>query len=355
MTEPLDDQPPMEQRVYFLNVGSGERYVFGRQLATIIASAKSTGALFELVIVSGGKGDSFPLHRHQQAHESVFVLDGKLELALDGRAVLLTEGDYAFIPAGTPHGYRMHSHRTRLLSFTTHGEVARLYSLIGEPTELREHPEQASETDYQARFSQAETMIDFTLISEAEAAESPSLVEGGEVPADMHPYVLEAGEGIRLVVADQLFTLLTTQGNTNGQFIAVLTEGPKGGAIIEHFHECHTEIFFNLEGQMTVWANRQEMPFQPGDFLHVPPNPIHSYRLASPYTKFLGFLNPGLFEPFFHTLGDPYEPHIFPSVSGPFHFDRLMQGVQTGKLDLHVVGPPPDGSGTPAPGSENQE
>lgn len=355
MTNPLDNQLPAEQKAYFLGVGAGERYVFGTQLAAVIASAKSTGGLFELVILSGGKGDSFPLHRHQSAHESVFVLDGKLEFTLDGRTSLLTGGDYAFIPAGTAHGYRMGGHHTRLVSFTTQGEVARLYSLIGEPTALREHPEKASSTDYPVRFPQAEAEADFTLASAVEASEPPALAEGGEVPAGVRPYVLEAGEGIRLVAADQLFTMLTTQDNTNGQFIAVLTEGPKGNAIIQHFHERHTEVFFNIEGQMTVWANGQEMPFQPGDFLHIPPNTVHSYRLDSPYTKFLGFLTPGLFEPFFHTIGDPYEPHIFPSVPGPFHFDRLMQGVQSGKLDLHVVGPPPDGSGALGPGGGNQE
>ncbi len=351
MTKSLDNQLPAEQSAYFLNAGAGERYVFGTQLATVIASAKSTGDLFELVILSGGKGDSFPLHRHERVYETLFVLDGKLELTLDGRKYLLTEGDYASIPAGTAHGYEMHSHRTHLLSFTTQGEVAHLYSIIGEPTELREHPEKASGADYQARFSQVEA--DFALVSAAEISEPSSLVEGGEVPTDVRPYVLEAGEGIRLLAADQLYTLLTTQDNTNGQFIAVMTEGPKGNAIIQHFHEHHTEVFFSIAGQMTVWADGQEMSFQPGDFLHIPPNTVHSYRLDSPYTKFLGFLTPGLFEPFFRTIGDSYEQHIFPSVPSPFHFDQLMQAVQAGKLDLHIVGPPPDGSGAPGPAGGN--
>src|SRR5205085_504834 len=133
----------------------------------------------------------------------------------------------ACIPAGTAHGYEMHSHRTRLISFTTQGEVARLYSLIGEPSQLRERPEKASSTDYRARFSQAEAQADIRLVSEAKDADTPHIVEGGGVPTDVRPYVLEAGEGIRLVAADQLFTLLTTQANTNGEFIAAMTEGPK--------------------------------------------------------------------------------------------------------------------------------
>src|SRR5947208_3119333 len=162
MTKPLDNQLPGEKTAYFLNAGEGERYVFGTQLATVIAPAKSTGNLFELVVLSGGKGDSFPLHRHERAHEAIFVLDGKLELLLDRRKYLLTEGDYACIPAGTAHGYEMHSHRTRLISFTTQGEVARVYSMLGEPSQLHEHPEKASDVDFSARFAQIEAGVDLT-------------------------------------------------------------------------------------------------------------------------------------------------------------------------------------------------
>lgn len=54
------DPLPDEKRPYFLSAGEGERYLFDTQLATVLASAKSTGALFELVTVSGAKCDSFP-------------------------------------------------------------------------------------------------------------------------------------------------------------------------------------------------------------------------------------------------------------------------------------------------------
>lgn len=342
---------PDEKNAYFLASGEGERYLFGTQLATLIAPAKSTGHMFELVVVTGAKGDAFPLHYHERAHEGLFLLDGRLELTLNGHTHLLTRGDYACIPAGTPHGYRMRSHRTRLLSFTVGDEVARLYSMIGESFVGFEPPEKALRTDFATPFAAAESGADFKLVTHAPDGDTCQLVEGGEVPGAVVPYVLEAGEGIRLVASDQLFTVLATQACTDGQFIAVMTEGPEGNAIIQHYHERHTEMFFCLDGRMTVWANGQELPFGPGDFLHIPANTVHSYRLDAPYTRFLGFLTPGLFEPFFYTIGDPYEAHIFPFKPGPFHFDRLMQAAQTGQLDLKVVGPPPDGSG--GPGSES--
>jgi quercetin 2,3-dioxygenase len=114
----------------------------------------------------------------------------------------------------------------------------------------------------------------------------------------------------------------------------VSSEGPKGDRIIDHYHEHHTETFYCLEGQMTMWANGEEIVLNPGDFLHVPAHTVHSYRLDSPYTKMVGLLVSGLFEPFFRTLGDQYEHHIFPAEPQPLHFDRVIKNIHT--LDLKM-------------------
>lgn len=144
---------PKEKMPYLLCSGEGDCYLFGRQVATVMANGKSTGDLFEIVLLSGGKGDAFPLHIHKKTHEGILVLDGKLELTLDGERYLLVSGDYANIPAGTPHSYRMQSHRTRLVSYTMKGNVASMYSVIGNPYDHAEHPPQAiEEVPYRALY-----------------------------------------------------------------------------------------------------------------------------------------------------------------------------------------------------------
>lgn len=139
------------------------------------------------------------------------------------------------------------------------------------------------------------------------------------------------------MTGDQLHRIVAAQKNTDGQFIVVSSEGPKGDRIVDHYHEHHTETFYCLEGQMTMWADGQEIQLNPGDFLHVPANTVHSYRLDSHYTKMVGVLVPGLFEPFFRTLGDPYEGHIFPSEPQALRFDRVLQNIEA--LDLKVMKP----------------
>lgn len=330
---------PDQQMPYLMRNGEGDRYILGRQLATVIANGTSTGNLVELVILSGGKGDSFPAHKHAKSHEGIYVMHGKLEVVIEDKKYLLTEGNYAYIPAGTVHGYTMHSHRTQFLSITSNGNVSSLYSAIGKPYDKFVHPPKAVHELPNNDFEAAMLVADVTFLFDYQVDGEPQLVNNGVIPRDASPYVLETGEGIRLVTADQLHSIVSTQGNTNNDFIAVVTEGPKGERIPEHFHQKHTEIFFGLEGQVTLWANGEEIVLKPGDMLHCPANTVHAYRFDSHYTKMIGVLATGLFEPFFHTLGDVYEDYIFPPDPYVFRFDRVLQNLN--KLDLVPLGGSP--------------
>ena len=330
---------PKIKEPFLVKNGEGERYVFGRQLATIIASGERTENLVEMVILSGGKEDTFPLHKHEQTHEAIYVLHGRLALDISGQKHLLTEGNYAFIPAGTVHGYNMQSHRTQILSITSKGEISSLYRTIGQPYEKYVHPPKAINETSREQYEEASLVADIVFLFDQQTEGAAQIVENGSVPEEAAPFILETGEGIRLVAAEQLFTLVTTQKNTDGEFITALTEGPKGDFIPEHYHEKHSETFFCLEGQMTMTANGDEIVLLPGDFLYVPAFTKHSYRLDAHYTKFIGFLATGLFEPFFHTLCDVYEDYIFPSDPPPFRFDRVLKTLHT--LDLKPSGAPP--------------
>ncbi|MFV2048116.1 quercetin 2,3-dioxygenase [Metabacillus sp. YM-086] len=329
----MSKQISRDGSAYLLKSGFGKRYLLGSQVATIIADGASTNHLFDIVLLTGGKGDYFPPHLHRDAHEGIYVLDGRLEVSIDGKPYLLTPGDFAHIPSGIVHEYKMNSHRTRFLSFNTNGKVSPYYSVMGIPYEKGEQPPRSLK--YDLKESEGPS-IDIQFTKSGNENSQSALVQNRTLPDVVQPYVLEAGEGIGLLTGDQLHKLLATQLNTNGEYIVVVTEGPNGDKIVDHYHEHHTETFYCLQGQMTMWMNGNEVSLSPGDFLHVPPNTTHSYRLDSAYTKFIGILSPGIFEPFFRTLGDPYEDYIFPSEPGPLRFDRVLQRIE--ELDLKVVG-----------------
>lgn len=58
------------------------------------------------VLVEFDPGVAFPRHAHP-GEEIVYVVEGALEYALDGRApVILKAGEVLFIPYGTPHAVK---------------------------------------------------------------------------------------------------------------------------------------------------------------------------------------------------------------------------------------------------------
>jgi len=323
---------------YYLRNGEGERYLVGGMVAARIARGEDTQELFEATVLTGGRSANLPLHTHARSHEALFVLDGEVELWLGQEHYLLIRGDYASIPEGTPHAFTMRSHRTQLISWTLGGEAGALYPALGQPYAGYVQPPDANPEISKDLLKQAEARADVQFKSKAPGKSPAQRVRNGTVPNKKVPYVLAAGEGQRLVAGDQLFSFLGDSSTSDGKFLVVMTEGPAGKMIPAHYHEKHTETFLCLDGSMTMRVNNETLTLAPGDFVHAPARTIHAYQLTSHYTRMVGLLTPGVFEPFFRTLGDPYTGYVYPQTPPPFRFDRVLSKLS--ELDLKLVEPP---------------
>ena len=331
------DRLPGAVRAYAMRDGAGSHYLVGGQVATVIARGIDTGGLFEAAVLAGGMGATLTARRHRAADAGLLVLDGQVELMLDGRAHLLSRGDYAVVPAGTVYAHRFAAHRARLLVFTLGEEVGAMYPALGTPFSRPVPPENVTLAIGADRLAVAEAEADVSFAAAGGSDFAGAVpVTAERLPGERRAYVLGAGEGERLVAANQVFSFLSTGAETHGRFIAVMTEGPAGEMIVPHFHAEHTENFLCLDGLMTMVVNGHELHLHPGDYLQVPSRHVHAYRLDSPYTRFFGWLTPGVFEPFFRLIGEPYQPHVFPLKPGPLRFDRVMANIDS--LDLHPVG-----------------
>jgi quercetin 2,3-dioxygenase len=130
----------------------------------------------------------------------------------------------------------------------------------------------------------------------------------GSLPATPKPFYLDKGEGEKSVVFDQLFTVLLSGDETDGQYGVFTCEAPKGDMIPPHLHTWAHEIFYIADGSVTVWMNDQKgfegkRTLKTGDFGFVPLNTVHAFRMEAA-TKVLG-VNTGGFERFFHDIGTP--------------------------------------------------
>lgn len=330
---------PATQAPYKLDAGDGLRFAFGSHLATLIARPQELGQSASGILLTGAKGAAFPKHRHLAIHEAVFVVEGAVSLTLEEEAYLLTPGDYVNIPPGTAHGYKFLDHRGKLLSWSFGGNAADIYTRLGKPYSCAVYPE----SDEPVNWTSLDTSVDTEMVAESLPHPHQWAPKLTTAPDGMVPFVLAAGEGERMIAGDQLYTLLGCERHSNGVFISLLTEGPIGTPIPRHRHEKVTELFYCLNGEMEMFVEDGLVALSPGDFLHVPPRTAHSFQLKKHDTRFLGFITPGHFEPFFRYLCTPFDGYRYPLAPPPFRFDRVIQHLA--ELDLTILerpaGPPP--------------
>ncbi|MEZ0610157.1 quercetin 2,3-dioxygenase [Fibrella sp. WM1] len=329
---------PGKKIPYYLRSGDGERYLVGGLVVNRMARAADTGDLYEWTVITGGKGAMLPSHTHAQTHEAILVLDGELELWLADRHYRLIKGDFASVPPGTSHAFRLLSHHTQLVSMSNGNRMDALYRTLGKPYIGTVQPSDDVPAIDQATLKKAETVADVHFDGKPLTTGHAERVSNAQLPKSAVPYVLAAGEGDRYTIGNELFGILCDNATTNNKLLVVTTEGPVTQMIIKHYHLKHSESFFCIDGQLRMIANQSTIDVQPGDFVAVPAGTIHAYQLVKPYTRFVGLLTPGIFELFFRSQ-NPYAQHVYPQgPGGPPNFSRM---AELDLVPLEMPGPPP--------------
>ena len=154
------------------------------------------------------------------------------------------------------------------------------------------------------------------------------------------PYFLRDGEGEKIVMFDQLFTLLVSGHHSNGEFDSFASEGRPGQAVPPHFHARTYETFFVLDGTVRLWVDdkhgmRETQILEPGDFAFVPKNTIHSYRIEKT-ARLTGITSAGFFE-FFRAVGDATDKAGIPEPAD-FHIPPFeLMGREGARHDMNFV------------------
>lgn len=71
----------------------------------------------------------------------------------------------------------------------------------------------------------------------------------GILPGKPEPYVLRRGEGEHAMLFTDLFTVLLSGDETNGQFGIITSESPAGEIIPTHSHNETHETFYAIEAK----------------------------------------------------------------------------------------------------------
>jgi quercetin 2,3-dioxygenase len=153
----------------------------------------------EGVVLTGAKNSMMPLHRHNNSHEAIYVLEGSAHLQIGSEEFALEGGDYASVPPGTAHSFAFTSHRTRLLTWTFGGSGAAMYAALGEPSEAIIYSKRARVPDW----AKALPGVDIQFLPNEFSAVTPG-EKSSVAPTRIEPYVLRIGEGEHLMAGDML-------------------------------------------------------------------------------------------------------------------------------------------------------
>jgi quercetin dioxygenase-like cupin family protein len=116
------------------------RWFYGGALFTWNLSEADTGSTFLLVEADMEQGKTTPLHTHP-ADETMYVLEGSIQVHMDGDVHDLGAGGVSLAPRGVPHAFLVTSPTARVLFLHTPGTCEPFYLAASEPyDEAGDHP-----------------------------------------------------------------------------------------------------------------------------------------------------------------------------------------------------------------------
>ena len=98
-----------------LQAGEGEALWFLGFLATIKASAETTGGRVAVIEHLAPQGAGSPLHVHRREDEWFYVTEGELTFWVGGEVIVAPAGSFVYGPRDIPHTFEVTSPEARFL------------------------------------------------------------------------------------------------------------------------------------------------------------------------------------------------------------------------------------------------
>jgi quercetin dioxygenase-like cupin family protein len=116
-----------------------------------------------------------------------------------------------------------------------------------------------------------------------------------------------------------LMTFLATGEDTQGQFALIEAVARKGNVPPPHIHHREDEIFYVLEGEMTVSVGDRTIKAKPGTMVFLPRDVVHSFTIDSDQARILVLATPAGLEGYFQECSVPAPAMMLPpAVETPY-------------------------------------
>ena len=111
---------------------------------------------------------------------------------------------------------------------------------------------------------------------------------------------------------DDLWIVLADAKDTGGRFSMMYEFLPKDSGPGPHKHTWSDETFYILDGEITVLVDEEIKTVRTGDFLLVPRNTRHAFRVVSETARFLNSYTPASLEACLVELARPATERVLP-------------------------------------------
>lgn len=134
-------------------------------LSLVRVSGEGTGGAFSLVENLNQRGNGSPVHVHDQEDETLFVLDGELQVLLGAEEHIAGPGTVAVLPKRLRHAYVTVSATARFLTLHIPAGFEKFVAEVGEPARALTLPPQPAGPPDLAALTQTAARHGITILA----------------------------------------------------------------------------------------------------------------------------------------------------------------------------------------------
>ena len=110
-----------------------------------------------------------------------------------------------------------------------------------------------------------------------------------------------------------LISQMAGPADNNGAFDIIVAKTKRGTEPPPHVHTREDEVFYLLEGEMTVYVDGEVFSVTAGEFVFLPRQKPHAFLIESEQTHLIAIITPGGFVDAVNKMNAPAERMEFPS------------------------------------------
>ncbi len=153
-------------------------------------------------------------------------------------------------------------------------------------------------------------------------------------------YRVASGEGLADVWwKTGRVTVKAGSAETSGRIAQIEVNDPRGSAPPLHLHREDDELYYVIEGELTVLVGNERIDLSAGDFAFAPHGVVHSYIVRSPQARALVTISPAGLEGMFVEGGVPVAAGQQPAEEVMPPIEEMVE--LAARYGCEILGPPP--------------